>query len=427
MRHSTFLIAATLFASCVISALAQSARLGRVITPPSSIAGPTDAGQLAHTNIEFLSGTLTGTPQAFGPPFPGYFYETPASIACIYNLQYSGSNPDCNPNLVSVNPSGGQKAIAIVDAYDYPTAHSDLATFSAQFGVEAITLTSFVVVYAPHGGTTPGSCTGAATQPPVDTTGGWELEEALDIEWAHAMAPGATLYLVEAQSNSNKDLFCAVTVASNLVSAAGGGEVSMSWGGGEFSAETTYDSVFTGPNVVYFASAGDSPGVSYPSASPNVVSVGGTTLSTDPIAGNFLYENVWQDTGSGPSRFEPAPTYQAGISKTRATPDVAADANPYTGVWVLDNFQPPAGCTPNCWYIVGGTSVSSPMWAGIVNVSNTFAASTNAELISLYGANRALFNDITLGSCGSYLGYSASAGWDFCSGLGSPNTYGRSK
>ena len=86
------------------------------------------------------------------------------------------------------------------------------------------------------------------------------------------MAPSATLYLVEAQSNSFRNLLCAVTVASNLVAAAGGGEVSMSWGSGEFPAETSFDSVFTTPNVVYFASSGDGPGVSYPSASPNVVS-----------------------------------------------------------------------------------------------------------------------------------------------------------
>jgi subtilase family serine protease len=237
------------------------------------------------------------------------------------------------------------------------------------------------------------------------------------------MAPYATLYLVEAQSNSLADLDCAVTVASSLVSGAGGGEVSMSWGSGEFSSETTMDSLFTTPNVVYFASAGDGPGALYPSASPNVVSVGGTSLSFNGSSSNFRFENTWQDTGGGPSSYEPRPSYQASITilvggAQRGTPDVAADANPYTGVWVLDTL----GCS-GCWYIVGGTSASSPMWAGIVNAAGSFSASTSAELAKLYADPSGDFTDITIGSCGPYMGQIAALGWDYCSGLGSPKTY----
>jgi len=335
--------------------------------------------------------------------------------------------PGCNPNVASLNPNGGSRAIAIVDAFDDPNAYADLATFSAQFGVGAINPTSFIVVFAPKGGAKPGSCTGAASRPPVDPTGGWEVEESLDIEWAHAMAPEATLYLVEAQSNSYSDLFCAVTVASGLVQKAGGGEVSMSWGSFEFPAETFFDPVFTTTGVVYFASAGDSPGASYPSASPNVVSVAGTSVSRNPVTGAFIGENVWQDGGGGPSAYEPRPVYQNGISSIvgshRGTPDIVADANPYTGAWVLDNFMPPAGCSPQCWYIVGGTSLSAPMWAGIVNAAGSFSTSTNAELTKLYGDPERDFTDITLGSCGPYMGYFASADWDFCTGLGSPKSY----
>jgi kumamolisin len=432
-RHSTFVIAATLFAGCASAALAQSASPGGVTgvtIPTSSHATPGDAGQRAHTNIQILAspGDFGGKPQFYGPPFPGLFYEDPASIACIYDLQ--PQVPGCNPNIASVNPNGGRRAIAIVDAYDDPNAYADLSTFSAQFGVGAINPTSFIVKFAPKGGAAPGSCaTGAAPRPPVDPTGGWEIEESLDIEWAHAMAPEATLYLVEAQSNSFSDLLCAVTLASGLVQTAGGGDVSMSWGSSEFPSETTLDPVFTTHGVVYFASAGDSPGASYPSASPNVVSVGGTTLSRNAITGNFIEENVWQVAGSGPSAYESRPTYQNGISSIvgskRGTPDIASDANPYTGVWVLDNFMPPTGCGPQCWYIVGGTSVSAPTWAGIVNAANSFFASTSAELSNLYGDPHADFTDIKLGSCGPYMGYFASAGWDFCSGLGSPKSYAR--
>jgi len=311
-----------------------------------------------------------------------------------------------------------------VDAFDDPNAYADLQYFSKQFGLVAITPSSFQVVFAPHGDVAPGSCAGTATRPPSAKGTGWDIEESLDIEWAHAMAPLATLYLVEAQSNSYRDLLCAVTVASNLLRAAGGGEVSMSWGSGEFPGETTFDSVFTTPNVVYFASAGDGPGVSYPSASPNVVSVGGTSLSFDPITGNFIGENTWQDTGGGASRYEPRPSYQdrniTGIvGLQRGTPDIASDANPNTGVWVFDSLT----YGMPVWFIVGGTSVSSPTWAGIVNTAGGFSASSQAELTKLYSDPSADFTGIKVGNCGLYMSIFASGSWDFCSGRGSPRDY----
>jgi kumamolisin len=424
---ASLVIATTLLVACVSTALGQTAGHGGVFIPPSSTANASDAGVRAQTNIQILGspGNFSGTPQHAGPPFPGYFFEDPASLACIYNLQPEFAG--CNANFVSLNPYGGRKAIAIVDAYDDPNAYTDLQAFSNQFGVAPINPSSFIVVYAPSGGTT-GTCTGSATEPPVDPTGGWEVEESLDIEYSHSMAPEATLYLVEAQSNYLTDLFCAVSVASGLVQKAGGGEISMSWGSGEFSSETAFDSLFTTPSVVYFASAGDSPGPIWPSASPNVVSVGGTTLSTNAVTGRFIGENVWQDAGGGPSAYESRPSYQNGIAYIvggqRGTPDIASDANPNTGVWVLDNFLAAEACggTP-CWYIVGGTSVSSPTWAGIVNAAGSFSPSTNAELTKLYREGEFGFNDITLGSCGLYLGYFASPGWDFCAGLGSPRSY----
>jgi kumamolisin len=425
MRYFSFAIAAALLIGGAICAPAQSTRVGRAITPPSTIPGPTDTGQRANTNIEIISGEFVGTPQTAGPPFSGLLYETPASLACIYNLVPSYWSPECNPNAALPNATGGSRAVAVVDAYDNPNAATDLQTFSTQFGLPAITPSSFQVVFAPKGVSPPGSCTGPATKPPTDPTGGWEVEESLDVQYAHGMAPAATLYLVEAQSNSFLDLFCAVSVANGLVASAGGGEVSMSFGGGEFSAETSFDPVLTTPGVVYFASTGDSAGPSYPASSPNVVAVGGTSLSRDPVSGKFVGENVWQSTGGGPSAFEATPGYQAGIVPRRSTPDVAADANPNSGVWVLDNFNPPSGCGAQCWYIVGGTSLSSPLWAGIVNASSTFAASSNAQLYQLYGASPASLTDIILGSCGVYVGYFATPGWDYCSGNGSPKGYMR--
>jgi len=235
----------------------------------------------------------------------------------------------------------------------------------------------------------------------------------LDIEWAHAMAPNAKIYLVEAGSSNFSDLLRAVSVANSLVSSAGGGEVSMSWGGSEFSGETSYDVYFTQSGVVYFASSGDSPGVIWPSTSRNVVSVGGTSLSRNPTTGNFQQEMAWQSGGGGPSVYEARPSYQSAISaivgNRRGTPDVAADADPSTGVWV---YAYPY------WYIVGGTSVAAPVWAGIVNAANKFYPTSQNELNVVY-ANQGT-TDIKAGSCGPNQGYFAGSGWDFCTGLGSP-------
>jgi subtilase family serine protease len=390
--------------------------------PPSSSANPGDAGVRSHTTIRYIApGAITAEPQASGPPFPGFLFETPASLACIYELQFSSAG--CNPNIVTANPRGGGRAIAVVDAFDDPNAFIDLQNFSTQFGVEPITPSSFQVVFAPAGGSTPGSCTaGPAPRPASAAPAGWDVEESLDVQYAHAMAPQAKLYLVEAQTNDDLDLYCAVSVASALVSSAGGGEISMSWGTGEFSAETTVDPIFAQRGVVYFASSGDSPGVIYPSASPNVVSVGGTTLSMNINTGRFEFENTWQDGGGGPSAFEPRPSYQNGIAfivgPQRGTPDIAANANLNTGVWVLDTLV----FGPGSWFIVGGTSVASPVMAGIVNGANSFAASSQAELTKMY-SNPFAFNDIVFGNCGPYNGTFAGFGWDFCTGLGSPDGY----
>ena len=372
---------------------------GNVITPNSSIEMPSDIGMRAHTNIHVLLPTKPlVTARPFGVPYAGYAYESPASLACVYSLATVVTG--CNPNKVTANPTGGARMIAIVDAYDAPNAANDLAAFSTQFGLPAA---NFQTVYA------------SGTRPAYDY--GWEMEESLDVQWAHAMAPGAKIVLVEAASSYFSDLMVAEDVAGNMVTAAGGGEVTNSWGGGEFPGETSYDSHFLKANVVYFASAGDGPGTIWPSTSPNVVSTGGTTVRRNAATGAFLSEYPWDSTGGGVSHYEPRPSYQGAISSQvgnfRGTPDLSFDANPNTGVWVFDS-------NIGGWLVVGGTSVSSPALAGIINSAGTFRASTNAELTTIYGnrANTADFRDITTGFCGPYGGYSGAAGWDMCTGVG---------
>jgi subtilase family serine protease len=431
MKSQRNLVRLLPFAGAALAALTAgdahgewAARGGRVVIPDSSIEAPDHVGLRAHTNLRLFapnagplraqrSPALPETrPQDGGPPYAGYYYETPASLACVYQL-VSPQIPGCDPNDATLNPSGGGRAIAIVDAYHYPTAMSDLAQFSAQFGLPAPTAANFQVVYA------------NGRQPPVDSD--WNLEEALDIEWAHAMAPKAKIYLVEAASNNYGDLFDAVSIANSLLRAAGGGEVSMSWGGSEFFYEAYYDRYFTQPGVVYFASAGDSPGVIWPSSSPNVVSVGGTSISRNPTTGAFQQELAWQSGGGGPSLYEIRPSYQSAISaivqSRRGTPDVAAVADPSTGVWIYASSS---------WYVVGGTSVAAPVWAGIVNAAGSFSATSQTELATLYAggvtqdanaASASDFTDILLGSCGPNQGYLVAPGWDFCTGLGSPAGY----
>jgi kumamolisin len=418
-------------ASTVHNTLVKT-RQGSVVVPNSSVR-PTSNGTTLSTRVASTD-LLLYVPEGWkplevspprpaeAPPYAGYAYETPASLACIYSLV--ATTAGCNPNVVTTNPTGGTKAIAIVDAYDDPWAGPDLAYFSAQFGLP-FSPEKFQVVYA------------QGTEPALDETGDWELEESLDIEYAHAEAPDATIYLVEAASNYYSDLLPAVQVASNLIrcgsvatcpaGSTGKGEVSMSWGGGEFSSETSYDSYFTTPGVVYFASTGDAPGTEWPSVSPNVVAAGGTTLRRSPSTGNFIEERSWESGGGGASFYEGIPSYQAGIKSivgtARGVPDVSFDANPITGVWVWDsNFVEELG---GGWFIVGGTSVASPNLAGIVNRAGGFAASSKAELTTIY-KNLGVatdFHDVTLGDCGPYAGYLAVAGWDPCTGVGSDHAY----
>jgi kumamolisin len=398
---------------------------GRIIIPQSSVPATQNGTTLKtmrfHTNLQvwlpegWKPAEVSPPRPDIEPPFPGYAFETPASLACVYSLVTPTTG--CNPNVVSKNPTGGTKAIALVEAYDDLWAGPDLAYFSAQMGLP-FTPSQLQVVYA------------SGVEPLSDPTGSWELETSLDMEYAHAMAPNATIYSVEAASDYASDLLAAIQVASNLIrcgststcpsGSKGTGEVSMSWGGLEFASETSYDSYFTTPGVVYFAAAGDGPGTIWPCVSSNVVCAGGTELRRNPSTGNFIEERTWQLSGGGASFYEAAPSYQKSLGyKARVVPDVSLNSNPYTGVWVWDsNFFEELG---GGWFLVGGTSAATPTWAGIVNAAGSFAASSNAELTTIYKnlGVAADYNDIKLGDCGPYMGYVATTGWDPCTGVGS--------
>lgn len=307
----------------------------------------------------------------------------------------------------------GSGTIAIVDAYDAPTVQNDLNKFSLQFGLPAMP-----------------TCTSAGQQTcfekhtmanRVRTDSGWALEASLDTQWAHAIAPNARILLVEAKSASGTDLLNAVKYARNRSDVVA---VSMSWGGSEFSGESSYDSYFTSPyGATFFASSGDSgAGVEWPSVSSNVVGVGGTTLNF--TSGQFSSETAWSGSGGGLSKYEAEPAYQAtyqvqGANGFRAVPDVSFDADPNSGVAVYDStsYQGMTG-----WYQVGGTSLGAPSWAGIRALGNSNTKNSNfyQDAVINYGA---FFRDITTGtngSCGFYC--TASTNYDYITGLGSPLT-----
>jgi subtilase family serine protease len=358
----------------------------RIIIPESSIPQP---GR-HHTNYFFVD---SDAPDQSGPPSG---VETPGSVACVYELV---SGPAGCPVATSTNvPTGGWGAIAIVDAGDYPTAAADLAAFSSYYGIPPA---NFEIKYS-------------GKKPPVYSD--WEVEEALDIEWAHAMAPKAKLFLVVSEQVNTDPTWNAVLYAAKLVANSGGGVVSMSWGDPEVKQELQWDKFFTEPGVVYFAAAGDSGiGVSiYPGASPNVVSVGGTYFNR--VNGDFVSETYYTNGGGGDiSPYEPIPSYQSGIASivgtNRGYPDVASDFC----------------CAPiyleGGWYSVGGTSWGTPTFAGIVNAAANKQKSTVDELAWIYGelANpteyEADFYDITQGAS------QCMVGWDLCSGVGSARTY----
>jgi hypothetical protein len=342
------------------------------------------------------------------PATPLAAFDTPSGYSPIQMTTGYGVNQ------ISFNGTAGSGAgetIAIIDAYYDKNIKSDLATFDNQFGLTAPP--SFIQYNMP-----------GVNQ----NNGGWALETALDVEWAHAIAPKANIVLVEGLPNltGQSNLFSAVTYATQNYGAT---VVSMSWGTGEFSSESSYDSTFTAPGVTYVASSGDSSASEYPAASPNVLSVGGTTLKLSS-QGNYVSETGWSGSGGGYSPYEPEPTWQnAAVSASglqsghRTTPDISWDANPSTGVPVYSSTRDGGQVG---WFQVGGTSVGAPSWAALIAITNQGLAANkvgtlaNAQ-VSLYniysGPSSAYYHDITSGSSGVN---KAGTGYDLVTGIGSP-------
>jgi hypothetical protein len=353
---------------------------------------------------------------------------TPAQVATAYGFNQINFGTTSSP----VPGDGRGQTIAIVDAYADPHIANDLAAFSNQFGLPQMNL--------PGGPTF--TVNDLSNGTPDPTGGNWEVEMALDVEWAHAIAPQANILLVQAADDfqdPNTGSLTSLMAAVNTAAATPGVvAVSMSWGVPEYPNEVQDDAAFSAsahPGVTFVAASGDSgAGVGFPAISPNVLSVGGTSLTTD-AAGNYAGETGWGHgqwswllggSGGGRSRYEAQPGFQSGVVPAgmstprggpamRTNPDVAYVADPSTGVVVYNNGN---------YYAVGGTSAGAPQWAALVAIADQGAAQQGGgpltgatqTLPAIYSAAQSDFHDITSGSNG----YTATAGYDLVTGRGTP-------
>jgi subtilase family serine protease len=303
--------------------------------------------------------------------------------------------------LTTSTTAGTGKTIAIVDAFDDPNAAADLSVYRAQFGIPACTTANGCFRKVDQNGGT--------TYPA--TNAGWGQEISLDLDMASAICPKCKILLVEARTSSLVNLGTAVNTAARL----GANVISNSYGGGEFSSETSYETTYYHhPGIAVVASSGDSGfGVQFPAASRYVTAVGGTTLTRATNARGWT-ETAWSGAGSGCSAFEPKPAWQHDLGCARRTvADVSADADPRTGVSVYDTFG------SGGWLKFGGTSVAAPIIGGVYALGGTTVTFGSDP----YAHTTALFDVVggSNGSCGGTYLCTAVTGYDGPTGLGTPN------
>ncbi|HUO61918.1 MAG TPA: S53 family peptidase [Candidatus Bathyarchaeia archaeon] len=346
----------------------------------------------------------------------------PADLTSAYNLPAAPKG-----NFVS----NGQ-TVAIVDAYDNPNVASDVLAYRKQFNLPLCATTKAAPTVTDLTGCflTKVNQSGATTGLSAANVG-WGQEIDLDVEMVSAACPSCKILLVEASSNSYGNLGTAV----NRAVAMGANAVSNSYGGGEFSSETlsTYAAYYNHPGVAITASSGDAGyGTEFPAVSPYVTAVGGTSLKRDTSSRGWN-ESVWSGAGSGCSSYVAALSWQSrvGTCTHRLVADVAAIADPNTGVAVYDSYGSSNGAN---WYVFGGTSVAAPIIASVYALAGNAGGAKSAFNYGEYPyAHKASLNDVTSGSNGSCTTRfnmtnlalcTAGTGYDGPTGLGSPNGIG---
>ncbi|HET8628310.1 MAG TPA: S53 family peptidase [Thermomicrobiales bacterium] len=394
------LFAVALFSLALLPGVALAAPPPSVTLPPQANV-PVCPGPVVHGNARCFAHRRTdagavgkapapagavAAPNAFGN---GGAYD-PSYLQSAYNLAAAASS------------AGGGQTVAIVDAYDAPTVESDLAYYRNFFALPPCTTSNGCFHKVNQSGV-------AGSYPSGNS--GWAQEISLDVDMVSAICPNCHILLVEANSNSLADLGTSVNTAVAL----GATVVSNSYGGSEYSGETNDDAAYyRHPGIPVVASTGDNGyGVQFPAASSYVTAVGGTTLNQVTNSGTRdATETAWSGAGSGCSAYFAKPSWQtdAGCAQ-RTVGDVAAVADPSTGVWVYYN---------NGWYIFGGTSVASPIVASVYALAGNTATNPAA---TPYASPAQLFDVVSgsNGSCGGSYLCTAGAGYDGPTGLGTPN------
>ena len=365
---------------------------------------------------------------------------SPAQIRAAYGLP---ALPTAGASISAAMAArlGAGQTIYIVNAKHNPNVIAELAAFNTKFGLPACTTKTIAVTatlpLAPASATACeisvvyNNAAGGMTANAPAYDAGWATEIALDVQWAHATAPLARIVLIEAADASLNSLLGGVKLAN----AMGPGVVSMSFGANEGSYTASVDGAFGAANMTYLAATGDSgAAVSWPSVSPKVLAVGGTTLSY--TGSGARAEVAWSGTGGGASAYVPAPSYQtkavpgAGLTTFRTVADVAFNADPSSGQYTA--VMAP-GSTAVKWMSMGGTSLATPQWAGLVAIGNAVRAQAAKPALgaahaffyngigAVPGTYAAAFADVVQGKHGTCGSCTAQRGYDQLTGLGTPN------
>jgi subtilase family serine protease len=387
-RHAVVaaVLSLTLLLTGAGAASAQPMHFAMVCVPGNS----TDAGCDSDVDTDANGVALqTALPAGYGPADLASAYALPGGTA------------------------GSGQTVAIVDAFDDPSAESDLGVYRSTYGLSACTTANGCFRKVNEDG---------ASSPLPKANGGWSEEISLDLDMVSAVCPNCHILLVEGRSANFRDL----GVAENSAVALGANEVSNSYGGSENGKEQTLDaSYYNHPGTVITVSSGDAGyGAQYPAASPDVTAVGGTSLTAATSTTRGWTETAWSGAGSGCSAVEPKPSWQTDTGcANRSVADISAVADPNTPVAVYDSFQyhKYAG-----WLRFGGTSVASPLVAADYALAGNGAAFMRA-VTAAYAAPAGSLNDVTSGSngsCGGSYLCTAGPGYDGPTGLGTPNGVG---
>jgi IPT/TIG domain len=345
-------------------------------------------------------------------PEPGFL--TPQLLHAAYAL------PD-------ETPASSLQTVAVVDAFDDPTAEADLDVYDKQFGLPPCTSANGCFRKVNQSGN---------ASPLPHKQGEWAGEISIDVQMARAVCQSCKILLVEASSEEFSDLGAAVNAAAK----AGATEISNSYGGAEEHSYTSLAATyFDHPGIVLAASSGDcgylnkacpgeATGANFPADSPDVVAVGGTSLQESKGAWS---STVWNEGGSGCSKVFSAAPWQsaaAGFSATgcaagRSVADVAAIGDPETGVDVYDS-TPEGNGNPTGWGVWGGTSVAAPIVAAEFGLAGG-AHGVEYPAVTLYpylGDGAALYDVVSgsNGTCSGATACKAAAGYDGPTGVGSP-------